>query len=630
MKPLKLTISGFCAYSGRTDIDFTKLGNEGLYLITGDTGAGKTTIFDAICYALYDNPSGENRDDKMLRSKYASDNTETYVELAFQIHNDPKQKYVICRNPEYSYMSRKKDGTAVEKKKKKNAALICPDGNVLTKSKEIDNKICEVIGLDERKFKQIVMIAQGDFMKVLTAPTEERTKIFRDIFHTEKYRVLQDKLSEDVRISKTEFENLRKDIVREIENFRYDENADKILNDYISVSDRNEKYFADLPKIIECAKNIISEDKEKQKLSEKHLTDITKKFDDINFKVKTASDLLELINNRDNAKAETEKAEMQYNKYKTDYENKKSNKNKADETAKEIIRLEEKLPSYEKLNKLQQEMAKAENDIKALEEKIEKNSRQYSLNADKLDGYTKELEALQNIEADIEKCKSADNNLQVRLTSLKSLKKNMDDCYSRSRELSVKRKEFQNIQNEFYTAQEKYNNLEMRFLSAQAGILAQTLSDGRKCPVCGSVHHPEPARLGNDVPTEDIVKEAKSNTDTIHKTMADTSVEIGKISESMSELQKQITEKKKELYSENLSGHALIETVSGDITRTDEKIRRNDELLNKYSKDLKRKNELKDLTKSLENAQEFLKISIDECKEKIYKIPDKGGNRETR
>ena len=191
MRPLNLKISAFGPYSGVTEIAFDTLGTGGLYLITGDTGAGKTTIFDAITYALYGSPSGSNREVSMLRSKYADPATPTEVELVFSYYG---KEYTIRRNPEYEREKKHGSGTT---KQPANAEIVFPDGRVITKIKEVDNAVREIMGIDRNQFCQIAMIAQGDFLRLLTAKTEERMKIFRDIFQTKLYYHIQERLKRE-------------------------------------------------------------------------------------------------------------------------------------------------------------------------------------------------------------------------------------------------------------------------------------------------------------------------------------------------------------------------------------------------------------------------------------------------
>ena len=191
MRPLKLTMSAFGPYAGQTTVDFDALGTTGLYLITGDTGAGKTTIFDAIAYALYGEASGETRESSMLRSKYAETETPTFVELIFA---NGGERYTVRRNPEYTRPKTRGTGTTVQKA---DAELTMPDGRVITKTREVTAAVTEVIGVDRAQFSRIAMIAQGEFRRLLLAQTDERKAIFRQIFRTGKYLALQNRLKDD-------------------------------------------------------------------------------------------------------------------------------------------------------------------------------------------------------------------------------------------------------------------------------------------------------------------------------------------------------------------------------------------------------------------------------------------------
>ena len=189
MRPLRLTLSAFGPYAAQTTLDLEKLGKGGLYLITGDTGAGKTTIFDAITYALYDHSSSGIREGSMLRCKYADDKTPTFVELEFEVHG---VRYTVRRNPEYQRPKARGEGMTTEKA---DATLTYPDDRPpVTKAKDVTAAVQEIIGLDYNQFSQIVLIAQGQFTKLLNASTEERSRIFRKLFRTQRYAQLQERL----------------------------------------------------------------------------------------------------------------------------------------------------------------------------------------------------------------------------------------------------------------------------------------------------------------------------------------------------------------------------------------------------------------------------------------------------
>ena len=189
MRPLKLTLSAFGPYAAKTVLDLAQLGRGGLYLVTGDTGAGKTTLFDAITYALYDHSSGGVREGAMLRSKYAEPGTPTFVELEFEVRG---QRCTVRRNPEYLRPKARGEGFTTEKA---DACLTYADGRPpVTRAKDVTAAVMDIIGLDYNQFSQIAMIAQGQFTRLLNASTEERSKIFRKLFRTQPYQRLQERL----------------------------------------------------------------------------------------------------------------------------------------------------------------------------------------------------------------------------------------------------------------------------------------------------------------------------------------------------------------------------------------------------------------------------------------------------
>lgn len=212
MRPIKLTMSAFGPYAKKTEIDFECLGEQGLYLITGDTGAGKTTIFDAITYALYGEASGDVRRADMFRSKYAKANVPTYVEFTFAYRG---RCYTVKRNPEYQRPKAKGEGSTQQKA---DASMIFPDGRaVVTKTKEVTKAVTDLIGLDRKQFCRIAMIAQGDFQKMLLAETEERSEIFRHIFNTGGYQAMQEKLKEKVKIYKGKYDEIKRSIDQDMD-----------------------------------------------------------------------------------------------------------------------------------------------------------------------------------------------------------------------------------------------------------------------------------------------------------------------------------------------------------------------------------------------------------------------------
>ena len=253
MRPLKLKISAFGPYAGVTELNLEKLGENGIYLITGDTGAGKTTIFDAITFALFGEPSGDNRESSMLRSKYAEPDIPTEVELVFS--NNGKE-YTVKRNPEYERPAKKGDGMTAQKA---DACLTYPNGRVVTKPKDVSVAIREIVGIDRNQFSQIAMIAQGDFLKLLLAETKDRQKIFREIFKTGYYQILQDKLKSESGALSRKYDEAKLSVQQYINGILCDE--DDVLSLEVEKAQAGNMMTAD---VIELIKILIKNDKKQR------------------------------------------------------------------------------------------------------------------------------------------------------------------------------------------------------------------------------------------------------------------------------------------------------------------------------------------------------------------------------
>ena len=215
MKPLKITMSAFGSYAGEVTVDFEKAGH-GIFLITGDTGAGKTTIFDAIAFALFGESSGRKRDGSMMRSQYAPDERETFVTLIF---SQKGERYQVRRRPSYLRLSRRKNknGEYTTVQVTAQASLILPDGAEYPGGiREVNQKLQELIGVDYGQFSQIAMIAQGDYLRLLHASSRERKEIFSKIFDTGVYRQVQTRLKEENDRMAAALEDGRKLIAHEL------------------------------------------------------------------------------------------------------------------------------------------------------------------------------------------------------------------------------------------------------------------------------------------------------------------------------------------------------------------------------------------------------------------------------
>lgn len=498
MKPLKLTMSAFGSYAGKNVIDFTGQ-QQGIFLITGDTGAGKTTIFDAITYALYNQTSGGERNGNMMRSQYARPETETYVELEFLYRG---QTYRVRRNPDYKITKTLKNGKIREQKVPHSVELTLPDGTVFPEKKNAtDAKIIEILGLTADQFSQIVMIAQGDFLKLLYTKSDERKMIFSKLFRTDIYWKIQENLRRksmemDERIQENDraFEQEKSRIMPlpESEEIPLDELVERLrerlkdalkeqnlrranveeLNKKITKYEEINKLFVSLEKIRQNGKELEArqvESKERRQQIENALKadkvlvaeqQNLRQQQTVEQSVQAIAKMEETLTNNQEM-FETLKTQLQ--------EVEAEQKREAADIQKKMLALEQSFPSYEALQNARSE----EQQAKKVWEDLGKTSE----------------ESFHKKEAGIAALKEQQKQQEQ---VVEQTKKNWEQT-SLSASESAKH----------------YEHMYEAFLKEQAGILAENLSAGCPCPVCGSTVHPDPAKLSDHAVTELEVEQAK-------------------------------------------------------------------------------------------------------------------------
>ena len=365
MRPIKLEMSAFGPYAGETVIDFDKLGRSGLYLITGDTGAGKTTLFDAITFALYGEASGDNREPGMLRSKYAEPQTPTEVKLTFQYGG---KEYAVKRNPEYERPAKRGEGM---KTQKADAELTLPDGGVVTKRKEVDLAIREILGIDRNQFAQIAMIAQGDFLKLLLADTKDRQSIFREIFRTRYYQVFQDRLKEQSNALSRQCENDRRSISQYLGGAMCDE--DDVLFLDLTKLKAGELPMSDAFPLLE---RLIAQDEEAQAETGKRTQVINDRMEVLNGIIQKAEEIEKWTASLQKAEKEFEEQEAQVSQMKQAWNQAKESQTEMDSLTGELAALSAQLPDYRRLDGLRKEqqetarqLAQAEADRRTAQDK---------------------------------------------------------------------------------------------------------------------------------------------------------------------------------------------------------------------------------------------------------------------
>lgn len=536
MRPEKLTLAAFGPYAKEVTIDFTKFGRKGIYLICGDTGAGKTTIFDAIVYALYGSASGQVRETDMFRSKYAAADTPTYVELAFSYHNE---NYTVRRNPSYERPAKrgKKKELHQMVPEAADAVLYLPGGaKPITGVKEVTQAVTNLIGLDRDQFTQIAMIAQGDFLHLLLSSTKERSNIFRKIFATETYRQLQEKIKNAADKTAKELEEIEKDIERDKKNIQFmDENPLKesqLLDDFIA-----------------SVQKLVAIDKEKLSKLQQNMTSTDTKIAKNNEQLGYANSVEKVHREievcRKNIKDNSATFQTMQTKYKQAQEKYAAEYQKI---IAKIAQIKDNLALYAKFAAiLVQEKENKENinslQVKEAHKKSSIENLQETLIKDK-----KDLEELQKAPVELEQCRHEMELTKQKYTDSNALLVDITQC----NELFLK---YRDICKDYLAEQQKQkklhescDRLERVYFDAQAGILAASLQEGQPCPVCGAVEHPHLAVGTAGAPTKEQIDKEKKKRQLLDDSVAKLSGQAGDYKGQLNALKTHVMHEAKQLF----------------------------------------------------------------------------------
>lgn len=498
MKPLKLTMSAFGSYAGKNVIDFTGQ-QQGIFLITGDTGAGKTTIFDAITYALYNQTSGGERNGNMMRSQYAQPETETYVELEFLYRG---QTYRVRRNPDYKITKTLKNGKIREQKVPHSVELTLPDGTVFPEKKNAtDAKIIEILGLTADQFSQIVMIAQGDFLKLLYTKSDERKMIFSKLFRTDIYWKIQ--------------ENLRRKSMEMDE--RIQENDRAFEQEKSRIIPLSESEEIPLDELVERLRERLKDALKEQNLRRANVEELNKKitkYEEINKLFRSLEKIRQTGKELEARQAESKERRKQIeNARKADKvlvaEQQDLRQQQAvEQSAQAIAKMEETLTNNQEMfETLKTQLQEVE-----AEQKREAADIQKKMLA--LEQSFPSYEALQNARSEEQQAKKVWEDLgktseesfhkkEAGIAALKEQQKQQEQVVEQTK------KNWEQTSLSASESAKHYEHMYEAFLKEQAGILAENLSAGCPCPVCGSTVHPDPAKLSDHAVTELEVEQAK-------------------------------------------------------------------------------------------------------------------------
>lgn len=508
MLPIKLKMSAFCSYLEETEIDFTKFGSKGLYLITGDTGAGKTTIFDAISYALYNQASGDNRDTNLLRSKNAPPDVPTYVELTFMSKG---KKYTVRRSPAYERAAKRGGKTTTAKAE---AAITYYDGDQTRTEilRSSDNTIEDIIGIDAKKFKQLSMIAQGAFMRVLNSDTAEKTEILRAIFNTEKFDLMQDELDALSKKYKEKYVTALNEFLIMLRRSSCDESS-PLKDELAQLMEMNSSFVTNPEKFSELLIRIIDEDTEN--LSK--LIELTRSSEELIGKKQTEiGEAKEREKTRRiylDTQTKLEAAKKQLPLLENAFHAVENNEEKASALVGEIKLLNEKLADYQKLDVLKKQLSDTERQITKFGTDVTQKSRLLDETAKNVSELRKELDSYKDSAASLEKLRAENTRRSETKEKYTVYYKDMKDLEKKLIQLDELQKKYLSAKNDHQERSRTFSEMNNAFLDEQAGIIAENLTEGQPCPVCGSTEHPHIAKKRPGAPTKAQVDSARKAAD---------------------------------------------------------------------------------------------------------------------
>ncbi len=503
MRPVKLVMSAFGPYVGKTVLDFGRLGESGLYLITGDTGAGKTTIFDAITYALYGEASGTNREASMFRSKYASPETPTEVELTFLYGG---KEYYIKRNPEYDRPKSRGQGITTEKA---SVELVYPDGRVVTKQREVNYAVEEIMGIDRNQFTQIAMIAQGDFLKLLLASTEDRKKIFQKIFRTHNYYTLQERLKQESGKLGREYEAMAASIRQYIDGIVCDEND--VLYAAVQQAKAGELTTDDTLELLE---HLIQKDRVLEAGLEQKNAEITRQLERITAQLAKAENRAAAQRSLRESEEKLITATEELKEAEQTQEREAAKQPAREQLSRDVSAILHQLPEYRELDQTkakQQELQKSAGEQKAL---FEKTAQELANLKKELAALKEERKALESTEGEQAKLAAEKKALADRKVQCDALEKEIAELQKTECRLVMQQEEYKAAAQRAAEQSAHYEDMNRRYLDEQAGILAESLRAGMPCPVCGATAHPMPAHKAEGAPTKEALDEYKQAAET--------------------------------------------------------------------------------------------------------------------
>ena len=681
MKPIKLIMEAFGSYASKTIIDFREP-NQNLFLITGDTGAGKTTIFDAIVFALYGESSStlNKKTGTLLQSQFASLDIKPYVELTFsQGYGDDEKIYTIHRIPQHYtyYKAGAKKGLRKEKAESGSIALMMPDGSEYPQ-KEANKKIIDIVHLTKEQFMQVAMIAQGEFMDVLRKTSNEKKEIFRKLFHTEIYNDIVEELNKRRKETEKSIGDIKTKCMSEAGHLSVDEGYEQLVF-YIEAIKRGEITYLDelveeLEGYCKSQEEKLSEQKKSLKKSEKLKEEKKSQLDkgrelidaysnlevarkqltalvvqkeviennykmaskiDHAYKIKQAYDTYVDCNKQfQDTQNKLEEQQKREPELRLKHEELKEKGDRADKKHEESVRYYTQETEKTK-NDLENRkvLSNKENSISAINKSIDTSIEELdklreSKNALvlKQEAGKEELESLKDVEKEIVVLEGKRTQFKLKVESYNQLVDDLKSIHSKEKEFVLSQTRYSKLSEDYQLKNSKYENANKVFLDAQAGILASTLVEGTPCPVCGSIHHPTPALLKEgEVLTKEELDSLRQEKDNALVLMQTESAKASSLKTTLDEMKVQY-----ELDLSNL-GEALkcehnLETIEQTLVTEKQSIQAE---ANDLKQKLKRFNELNILIENIDKQLNQYDERVTELNESVHQNQVKKASLDT-
>ncbi|WP_367925747.1 AAA family ATPase [uncultured Ruthenibacterium sp.] len=574
MRPMFLSLCAFGPYAAKEELNLEKFGQSGLVLVAGDTGAGKTTIFDAVCYALFGKLSGRVRGVETVRSDYAAPSDETYVELTFEHRG---KEYRIRRTPEYQRPKTRGEGMTQHAA---TAEFYAPGKPVLDKVRDVNRAVNDLLGIDADQFRQIAMIAQGEFVALLNTAGEERSKILRQIFSTGIYRRAQDRLKELAAQCNRDTEHGNELLRRQFEAIRPDteESAQQLAEllkdegcvyrgqDVLELTMRINQ--ADEEKVQQwerknrlCAQKLeqlaarLEQARQTEKLLEQRrfLTQKQAEFAQKQEQLVLCTRELELWENASYKVGPVDERWKQAQAERRNWEKKSEEEqalqralekengkeqalwNKAQEQKEQLVvfasnisRLEETLPLYREAEQVKKRASMLEQSILAHTQECSDTEKEQAELANKIELVTKRSADAGQAAARLAQAQKVCEKLEEEKQQARRLGEELHRCMVLRQQADQAQAQYEKCNGEYRLFCQKYETMEQQFWNSQAGVMAARLEPGDPCPVCGSMHHPCPASRPENAPDEPTLRRMQKELENLRVQVQQQSLESGR------------------------------------------------------------------------------------------------------